>query len=58
MILLNIFNFGTFSITLTAAAVLGFIWMNFTSKKLVVFLEVLCYNKLTKDRKKHARKKN
>ena len=58
VILLNIFNFGLFSIVLLCATVLGFVWLNFTSKKLVVFLEVLWYNKHTKDKTEHARKEN
>ena len=58
VILLNIFNFGLFSTSLLIAAFLGFIWMHFTSKKLVVFLKMLCYNKHTEDKIKNARKEN
>lgn len=58
VILLNIFNFGLFSFVLLLASVLGFIWFNLTSKKLVVFLKTLCYNKHTEDKIKNARKEN
>ncbi len=58
VIFINVFNFGEFSISLLIASTLGFIWFNFTTKKLVVFLSSLWYTKLTKGKLKHARKKN
>jgi len=58
VILLNFFNFGLFSISLLLATFAGYVWTNLTIKKLVVFLQTLWYNKLTKDKIKYARKKN
>jgi len=55
VILLNIFNFGLFSIVLTATYVLGFIWLKIVSKKLVVFYQEKWYNVLNK-RKTNAKK--
>ena len=58
IIFLNLFNFGEFSLALCLATFLGFIWLNFISKNLVVFLSNLWYNKKQKRKKIYARKKN
>ena len=47
--LINIFNFGLFSITLTLSIILGFLWFKTVSKKLVVFLKNKCYTLFKKN---------
>ena len=52
VILLNIFNFGQFSIVLILAYLFGYFWIKKLSNNLVVFLEKKWYNVCTKSRKK------
>lgn len=54
---INIFNFGSFSITLILAYILGLCWCEFVCKKIVVFCENKWYNVLT-SLQKHKRKNN
>jgi len=52
VILLNIFNFGKFSISLILVYLIGYIWINKACKNLVVFLENKWYN-IIKHESKH-----
>lgn len=59
IILLNFFNFGKFSIVLTSAYYLGFLWVSQLLKKSVVIFGNLWYNTFKKNiTKKSLKEKN
>ena len=51
--LINFYNFGKFSLVLIFGCVLGFLWIKFMLKNLVVFFENLWYNYNIRKRKVH-----
>lgn len=58
VILLNFFNFGNFSLTLFIVYSLSFITFKILSRKSVVFLQTLWYNKIKKIFKRKTKGKN
>jgi len=56
--LLNFFNFGLFSTTLLLSIILGFVWIKYVSKNLVVFLINKWYNIISKNKKEPKCKQN
>ena len=52
VILLNIFNFGKFNISLLLATIGGYVWFRNASKNLVVFLKNKWYNTLNRLKRK------
>ncbi len=58
VILLNIFNFGEFSLVLVLAYVLGFYWIKKQLKNLVAFLQTKWYNVINRIRAKRKNEKH
>ena len=57
--LLNFYNFGKFSLTLLFSYLIGFIWMKFITRKLVVIFQNKCYNLFKRfNKKRNLQKEN